>query len=131
MELKIAERHCLGLASDLQEKGPGITFRVIKEGTIYPALIIRINQQARAYLNVCAHVGLRLNGDKNTFFNRDGSFLYCNAHGATYDPESGLCVRGPCKDLSLIPLDIEQNEGKLYLVDANYAYYRDKTGDNC
>lgn len=115
--------HCLGLASDLQEKGPGIIFRVIKEGRIFPGLMIRVNQQAKAYLNVCAHAGLRLNGDKNTFFSRDGNYLYCYSHGATYDPDTGLCIQGPCKGLSLIPLESSERDGKLYLEDKVYEYY--------
>ncbi|NIB38711.1 Rieske 2Fe-2S domain-containing protein [Pseudomaricurvus alkylphenolicus] len=115
--------HCVGVSSDLQEKGPGILFRVIKEGTIYHALMIRINQQAKAYLNVCAHAALRLNGDRNTFFSRDGNYLYCHAHGATYEPETGLCIRGPCEGLSLIPLTSSERDGRLYLEDETYQYY--------
>lgn len=115
--------HSLGLAADLPEKGPGFLFRVIKEGQIYPGFIIRVNFQARAYLNVCAHVGLRLNGEKNSLFSRDGNYLYCHSHGATYDPETGLCIQGPCKGLSLIPLKITDINGKLFLDDEVYEYY--------
>lgn len=114
---------CLGLSASLLEKGPGILFRVINEGQIYPGFVIRVNRQIRAYLNVCAHVGLRLNGDKNTLFSRDGKYLYCLSHGATFEPESGLCIQGPCKGLSLIHLKIIEVDGKLILDDKVYKYY--------
>lgn len=113
----------LGSSADLLEKGPAILFRVIKEDQIYPGFAIRINSQAKAYLNVCAHVGLRLNRDRNTLFNREGNYLYCYSHGATFDPESGLCIQGPCKGLSLIPLQISEVDGNLILDDKVYEFY--------
>ena len=44
---------------------------------------------------------------QNQFFSDDGRFLYCGTHGATYEPETGKCVEGPCKGLSLFPLAVE------------------------
>ena len=115
--------HCLGLAGDLVEKGPAILFRVIKDGQIYPGFVIRFNGLAKAYLNVCAHVGLRLNRGENNLFSRNGEHLYCRAHGAVYDPDTGRCLQGPCKGLSLIPLQLKENDGKLLLDDEVYQYY--------
>ena len=57
------------------------------------------------------------------FFHRDGDYLYCHNHGAIYNPESGLCIRGPCRGLSLIPLAVQVSGGKLFLVDEVYQSY--------
>jgi len=115
--------HYLGLAADVPEKGPATFFRVIKDGQIYPGFVTRVNDQVKAYLNVCAHVGLRLNGEKNNLFSRDGNYLYCHAHGAIYEPDTGLCLQGPCKGLSLISLRLKEINGKLFLDDEVYEFY--------
>lgn len=115
----------IGASADLAERGAGILFRVSNGETIYPAFVLRVDCNAIAYLNVCAHVGLRLNGDKNLFFNRDANLLLCQAHGAAYEPDTGLCVRGPCIGLSLIPLKVAERGGNIYLEDAEYKLIDD------
>ena len=107
----------------LSEKGQGFKFKVIKEGQIYPAFCIRAAGNLHAYLNVCPHMGLKLNRDSNHFFCRSNKNLFCYAHGAAFAPASGKCLHGPCTGMSLISLKLfEQNED-VFLVDTEYARY--------
>ena len=48
------------------------------------------------YLNRCAHVGVELDWE-GSFFTRAGDLIMCARHGATYQPDTGLCVGGPCR----------------------------------
>jgi nitrite reductase/ring-hydroxylating ferredoxin subunit len=57
-----------------------------------------------AYVNRCAHVGTPLDLWPNEFFTTDGRHLVCATHGAVYQPESGLCIAGPCPGAALTPL---------------------------
>ena len=51
---------------------------------------------AHGYLNRCAHVGVELDWE-GSFFTRAGDLIMCARHGATYQPDTGLCVGGPAR----------------------------------
>jgi nitrite reductase/ring-hydroxylating ferredoxin subunit len=42
--------------------------------------------------------------------------LICSTHGAMYLP-SGRCVGGPCSGRGLVPLSVEEADGKVFLID--------------
>lgn len=107
----------------VKEREAGFPFRVIKAGRLWPAFAIRFNGEVKGYLNVCAHVGLRLNGGSGQFFSRDRQQLVCSSHGATYRPDTGLCVDGPCTGLNLISLNLVERNGSVYFADEEYAHY--------
>ena len=111
----------LALSSELQEQGPGCSFQVQKDGRLWTAFIIRYEGKALCYLNACAHVGLKLNGDKNTFFDQSGKSLMCRAHGAVYEAGSGKCIDGPCQGYGLISLAISEREGAIHYEDEIYT----------
>jgi nitrite reductase/ring-hydroxylating ferredoxin subunit len=107
----------------VQERNMGFSFRVSKEGRIWPAFIIRFEGEVKAYLNVCAHAGLRLEGGSGQFFSRDSQQLACTSHGAIYKPDTGLCHSGPCIGLSLISLNVIEKAGSIYFDDEEYKYH--------
>ncbi|GLE10855.1 hypothetical protein PINS_up023127 [Pythium insidiosum] len=49
--------------------------------------------EPRAFVNRCPHARLELDLDDSDFF-ADG-FLQCKAHGAFFDPSTGICLQGP------------------------------------
>lgn len=110
-------------SSETLRKGEtAFSFNVAKDGRIWPAFIIRFEGKVLAYLNVCAHAALRLDGGRGQFFSRDGKSLVCVSHGAVYQPDTGLCISGPCRGLSLIPLRIAEIDGDIYYDDCDYEY---------
>lgn len=66
-----------------------------------------------AYLNRCRHMSTPLDFIRYQFFTEDGRQLICMTHGALYEPDSGLCVEGPCKGLSLYPLPVIIHDGEV------------------
>lgn len=65
-----------------------------------------------AYINSCRHLVTPLDFVRYQFFTEDGRHLVCLTHGALYEPETGLCVEGPCQGLSLhaLPVSVERGE---------------------
>jgi nitrite reductase/ring-hydroxylating ferredoxin subunit len=60
----------------------------------------------RAYLNVCQHIPIPLDGGSREFFDASGDHLRCGTHGALYRREDGFCFVGPCAGESLLALPI-------------------------
>ena len=62
-------------------------------------------------------MGVELDWMEGEFFDDSGLYLICSTHGATYAPESGFCVAGPCRGQSLQELAVEERNGNIYLKD--------------
>ena len=102
-------------STDLVEAGAGIRFEVRQSRRQLPAFVVRHEGVVRAYLNQCRHVPVELDWQPGVFFDLSGSYLVCAVHGAFYSPQSGLCLGGPCKGRSLMPLRVIEWDGCVYL----------------
>ena len=71
--------------------------------------VVRIGEQAWAYVNRCPHAGHPLNLGPHRFLTPGGELILCASHGALFDRRTGLCIAGPCSGQSLksVPLRIE------------------------
>lgn len=84
-----------------------------RETRPFSIFVVRtIADQFFGYVNVCPHQGAWLNIGDGGFFSGDGAHLRCGRHKAEFDVESGLCVKGSCKDKSLeqIPIVVMDDE---------------------
>jgi nitrite reductase/ring-hydroxylating ferredoxin subunit len=63
------------------------------------------NGNIRGYYNICPHMRAILDAGKGTFFDESNALLTCKVHGALFEPETGLCVEGPCAGEALTPVD--------------------------
>ena len=104
-------------AGDLSERGTGVRFTVVRHGREEPAFAVRFGGVVHAYLNRCAHVPVQLDWSEGEFFDFSKLYLICSTHGAMYLPESGHCVAGPCKGARLHALQVEERDGKVYVID--------------
>ena len=104
-------------ASDLADGGKGAIFEVEHDGRPVPAFAVRYQGTAHAYLNRCAHVAMELDWRPGEFFDQSGVYLICATHGAMYAPDSGACLGGPCRGGALMPLEIEETDGKVFLIE--------------
>ncbi|MBX9810078.1 MAG: Rieske 2Fe-2S domain-containing protein [Burkholderiales bacterium] len=104
-------------ASDaLPERGKGVRFTVEYQGETRAAFAIRYGGKVCAYLNSCAHVAVELDWLEGEFFDHSKLYLICATHGATYEPDSGHCVLGPCRGKSLVALPVAERGGEVILV---------------
>ncbi|MDY0012414.1 MAG: Rieske 2Fe-2S domain-containing protein [Rhodocyclaceae bacterium] len=102
----------------LVDGGEGVCFEVERYGVKEPAFVVRHAGQARAFLNRCAHVPVKMDWQPGRFFDLEGRYITCGVHGALYEPHSGHCVMGPCKGGKLRSLAVEEQDGGVYLVEA-------------
>jgi len=64
-----------------------------------------------AYFNSCPHTQVNLNWTPNQFLDIDSQFIQCSLHGALFEPDTGLCIRGPCLGQSLTCLPVVEQDG--------------------
>ena len=106
-------------ASDqIVEGGEGVRFDVsLHNGNrvdAATAFVVRFDGLVRAYLNECQHVPVELDWQPGQFFDDQGLYLVCATHGALYEPDTGVCVGGPCVGRRLRSLDACERDGIVY-----------------
>lgn len=101
----------------LDELGnPGCREFQIGEGDWpFRGFVVRQGDAVYAYQNFCMHVGHPLNWIPDGFLTKDRAAIICASHGAIYEIESGLCVKGPCVGKSLHRVDAEIRDGVIYV----------------
>ncbi|HEX2678435.1 MAG TPA: Rieske (2Fe-2S) protein, partial [Polyangiales bacterium] len=100
------------------------------EGRPREALVVRdANGRVRAYRNLCRHLPVPLHvlgplhassgsstRDVAARFPHDGH-LQCMTHGASYRLQDGLCTLGPCRGSSLHSLEVDEQDGEVWILD--------------
>lgn len=70
----------------------------------WPIIVVRWGRQVFGYLNKCPHDGVNLDWERNQFLDPNGIRLMCGKHGALFELGTGVCIEGPCKGRSLVPV---------------------------
>ena len=78
-------------------------------------LVVAKDGKHHAYINSCPHQFIPLEIFPDHFFSEDKKHLICSGHGALFEPDTGLCVDGPCEDEFLDRLEIVEKDGGIYL----------------
>lgn len=102
-------------SAELVDGGRGFRFEVATDTGPQAAFVVRHAGRVYGYLNRCAHIGIELDWQPGEFFDDSGLYLICAMHGATYLPDSGQCVDGPCRAAGLTPLQVFELNGSVYL----------------
>lgn len=79
------------------------------------AFVIMHEGQAVAYDNVCPHRSTELDWNPGDVFDETGLYLICATHGAMFQPNTGLCVAGPCTKQRLRKLALRMDETGVFL----------------
>lgn len=91
-------------ASDVRPGVPkGVFFG--PENARFHALVLQSKDGIRAYVNLCPHFRIPLNGGDGPFL-RAGDILWCRYHSAQFREEDGFCIDGPCKGGRLEPVPV-------------------------
>ncbi|PPE71300.1 Rieske 2Fe-2S domain-containing protein [Caldimonas thermodepolymerans] len=101
-------------ATALEERGSAVGFDVLLWGETARAFVLRFDGRPVAYVNRCAHVPAEMDWQPGEFLDDSREWIVCSIHGAVYDPRDGQCVGGPCMGQRLIPLQVEERDGKVY-----------------
>ena len=100
-------------SADLVDGGRAVGFDVLYAGQSQRAFAIRYQGQVHAYLNRCSHVPMEMDYQPNRFFDDSGRWLLCATHGATYAPDTGTCVAGPCRG-GLVKIALTESDGMVH-----------------
>ena len=100
-------------SGDLVEGGLAVPFDVVYAGQTCRAFAIRFNGLPHAYLNRCSHVAMEMDFQPDRFFDTEGRWLLCATHGATYSPQTGECVGGPCRG-GLVKITLSETQGVVH-----------------
>jgi nitrite reductase/ring-hydroxylating ferredoxin subunit len=100
-------------SQDLQDSGLAVPFDVVYAGQTCRAFAVRFEGQVQAYLNRCTHVAMEMDFQPDRFFDTEWRWLLCATHGATYAPQTGECVGGPCRG-SLVKINLSESQGVVH-----------------
>jgi nitrite reductase/ring-hydroxylating ferredoxin subunit len=98
---------------ELLDSGLAVPFDVVFAGQTCRAFAVRFEGQVQAYLNRCTHVAMEMDYQPDRFFDTDGRWLLCATHGATYAPDTGECVGGPCRG-GLVKITLSESQGVVH-----------------
>lgn len=87
--------------------------------------IVRCGETLHAWRDACPHLGNEgspMAWRKDAYLNRDGSRIVCHAHGAQFDPVTGVCVLGPCLGQSLTRVPVRVGQGGEVLLSAEALF---------
>lgn len=70
--------------------------------------IVRHQGALHAWRNACPHIaGAPMAWKRHAYLSPDGRQIMCHAHGARFEPDTGLCVQGPCLGQYLQRVNLE------------------------
>jgi nitrite reductase/ring-hydroxylating ferredoxin subunit len=98
----------------LADSGRAVRFVVEYFGDPAPAMVLRFRGRVYGYLNRCGHIPMELDWREGEVFDAEGRDLICSTHGATYAADTGKCLGGPCGGTPLVPLLVEERDGRVY-----------------
>jgi nitrite reductase/ring-hydroxylating ferredoxin subunit len=106
-------QHPLCASQDMRDGDCAVPFDVVYGGQTCRAFAVRYQGQVHAYLNRCTHVAMELDWQPDRFFDDTGQWLLCGTHGASYAPNTGACVGGPCRG-GLVKIDLSEANGVVF-----------------
>lgn len=95
--------------------GGAVEFEAEVQGLRRSCVLLRIGDEIRAFVNVCAHRRQPVVVDAQPV-RADGT-IECEAHGAVYDARTGECREGPCVGARLLAVPLAFEAGEVFAAD--------------
>lgn len=111
-----ATKRLICAGAELVDGGAGVRFAIPAGEGSWPAFAIRFKGRVHAYLNRCSHTPVELDWKPGEFFDSGGLYLICSMHGALFDPATGACLLGRCNGRGLVPLELVEEDGGVFLI---------------
>lgn len=118
--MKVEPNTIICQSDEVQSGSTGFKFYLISNSQQIPAFVIRFKGEVYGYFNRCAHLMLELDWDDAEFFDTSGELLVCSNHGAMFEPDTGLCVNGPCYGASLESISVTEVGSDIVLADTRF-----------
>ena len=108
-------------AVDEVEEGKTVKFSFTRDDRPQEGFVGRFKGRLFAYENICRHTPITLDYGDNRFFDTKGEVIMCQTHGAIYEPDTGLCTRGPCTGASLYALEVIEEDKVLWFDETSFS----------
>jgi nitrite reductase/ring-hydroxylating ferredoxin subunit len=97
--------------ADLADPGSTVVSLRHADDRLSRVMVLRRKDKVYAYEDVCPHIPLPLEQLGGKVLDSDGRRIFCANHGALFDIESGICVKGLCEGKSLVPFPVAVRDG--------------------
>ncbi|WP_226012542.1 Rieske (2Fe-2S) protein [Halomicrobium salinisoli] len=102
-------------------EGGTVLFSVTDGDGEQEAVMLDLADGVAAFENYCPHWrDVRLDTGSGATVRNDE--IVCEKHGATFETDSGYCNFGPCEGAVLSEIDVEADDGAVYLTDDDYEF---------
>ena len=98
------------------KKSTCLGLEIKHNNAVIQCFLVYHENKVYSYLNSCPHTGINLDWMPDQFLDSNNEFIQCSTHGALFDIENGLCLRGPCLGDRLIIIKNSVQEGNIYLI---------------
>lgn len=119
-----APKNVLCLLSSLPDPGSR-GFELDDDGNMRAIFVVRKGMDVYGYLNVCPHLGVKLNESTDAFLDEDGRHVRCARHDALFDLADGRCIAGPCLGACLARIDVRVERGQVICTSLSNSYVKD------
>lgn len=105
------------------QRARGFQLVKVEDGEEKPfnLVVVRWGKQVFGYVNRCPHDGVNLDWERNQFLDPNGIRLMCGKHGALFELGTGVCLEGPCKGKSLIPVTLSVIDNEICVLGVELA----------
>jgi nitrite reductase/ring-hydroxylating ferredoxin subunit len=117
-------RYRLTSVETVREEGSWLFTVKDSGGDEQEVLLVPCEDSVEAWTNRCTHENQRLHREGVGAVIRDGGIV-CPKHGSVFDTCSGGCDNGPAADTTLLDIEIEIEDGQVYLTDDDARYLRE------
>ncbi|WP_435195734.1 Rieske (2Fe-2S) protein [Natronomonas sp. EA1] len=94
---------------------------LLEDGEEREAILVRLDGEVACWRNYCMHwTDVKLDKGNGAYIRNDE--IVCQKHAATFEKDSGFCNFGPCEGSVLEEVDVEVNDGAVFLVDDDYTF---------
>jgi nitrite reductase/ring-hydroxylating ferredoxin subunit len=84
-------------------------------------ILTRLDDGVAAYKNYCQHwTDVRLDKGSGALVRNDE--VVCQKHAATFEADSGYCNFGPCEGSYLATVDVEVDDGEVFVAEDGYTF---------
>jgi nitrite reductase/ring-hydroxylating ferredoxin subunit len=105
------------------------TLRAVDSGDEREGILVRTDGDLHAWFNYCQHY-THIKIDKGAGAEMRNGELICENHGAYFESDTGFCNFGPCEGAYLNEIEIEIDDGEVFLADDDYEFVREGPIEN-
>ncbi|QLG29650.1 Rieske 2Fe-2S domain-containing protein (plasmid) [Halorarum halophilum] len=116
----MAGRRELATVAEVHEERSWLFTATDAYGDDEEVILVPCGDGVEAWVNRCTHEAQRF--DRGRGVAMRGGQVICPKHGSMFDSCTGYCDNGEAADTTLVDVDVDVEDGTVYLVDDDYTF---------